>query len=140
MAEEFTTPDLVELVNAVTDAASKRDFDAALSFFDLNPVWDMSEMGMGIFEGRDQVRGLFEDWNSSYDEWEIALENLLDLGHGVVYLVATERGRLAGSTGHLQLRYAGVLVLAENLIASVKTYTDIDEARAAAERLAEERG
>jgi len=50
------------------------------------------------------------------------------------------RGRLAGSSGSVELRYAGVSTWADGLIERVTTYLDINEARAAAERLAEERG
>ena len=65
---------------------------------------------MGIFEGRVPVRGLLEDWNGSYDEWEIDLEKLRDVGNGVVYAVVMERGRPTGSTGRVQLRYAAVVL------------------------------
>ena len=140
MAEEPTTFDLAELARRFCECLERRDYDAALGFFDLNPTWDMSEMGMGIFEGRVPVRGLLEDWNGSYDEWEIELENLLDLGNGVVYAVVMERARPTGSTGRVPLRYAAVVVFAENLIAGAKTYADIDEARAAGERFAKARG
>ncbi|MGO8903990.1 MAG: nuclear transport factor 2 family protein [Solirubrobacteraceae bacterium] len=137
--EESTTPDLVELARRACDCLERRDYDAALSCFADDPVWDMSAMGMGVFEGRVPVRGLLEDWNGPYDEWEIELEDFLQLGNGVVYVVVMERARPTGSTGRVQLRYAAVVVFAEEMIAHAKTYPDIDEARAAAERLAEER-
>ena len=140
MAEEPGNSDLAELARRFCECLERRDYDAAIKFFDLNPVWDMSEMGMGIFEGRVPVQGLLEDWNGSYDEWEIELENLLDVGNGVVYTVVTERARPTGSTGRVHLRYGAVVVFAETLIAHAKTYPDIEEARAAAERLAQERG
>jgi hypothetical protein len=50
------------------------------------------------------------------------------------------RGRLAGSSGFVEFRYAGVSAWRDGLIEWVTTYTDVDAARAAAERLAEERG
>jgi len=139
MAEEPTSTDRADLARRFCECLERRDYDAALGFFDPNPVWDMSEMGMGIFEGRVPVRGLLEDWNGSYDEWQIELETLLDLGHGVVYAVVMERGRPTGSTGRVQLRYAAVVVFAGNLIARAKTYPDTDDGRAAAEHLARER-
>ena len=97
-------------------------------------------MGMGTFRGRAPVRGLLEDWNGPYEQWEIELEELLDMGNGVVFTVAMERGKPAGSTGRVQLRYAAVMVFAEGMIARATTFPDIDKARAAAERLAGERG
>ena len=42
--------------------------------------------------------------------------------------------------GHVQQREAWVIAWVKGLIVQITSYTDIDEARAAAERLAEERG
>jgi len=49
-------------------------------------------------------------------------------------------GQPFGSSGHVQLCYAAITEWASSVIARVTNYTDIDEARAAAERLAQERG
>ncbi len=68
------------------------------------------------------------------------METLLEFGNGVVYAVLMERARPTGSTGRVQLRYAAVVVFAENLIVRAKTYLDLDRARAAGKRLADERG
>jgi hypothetical protein len=54
-----------------------------------------------------------------------------------VYL---QRGRPAGSSRFVELRYAGVGLWRDGLIERLKLYTDVDEARAVAERLAQERG
>jgi hypothetical protein len=53
--------------------------------------------------------------------------------------VIVQKGRVAGSSGSVQLRYGAVTEWVDGLIVRNTTYTDIDEARAAAERLAEER-
>ena len=45
-----------------------------------------------------------------------------------------------GSTGYVQMRQATVGVWVEGLVVHLTHYNDNDEARAAAERLAEERG
>jgi ketosteroid isomerase-like protein len=140
MSEESTTPDLAELTRRFTDSLEHRDFDTALNLFGPGPVWDMSAMGMGTFKGPAAIRGLLEDWVAPYDEWEIDLEEFLDFGNGVVFAVFFERGRPAGSTGRVQLRYASVGVWAGEMILRATTYSDIDEARVAAERLAESRG
>ena len=75
-----------------------------------------------------------------YEDFEVALEEVNNLGNGVTILVAVQRGRPAGSSGFAELRYAAVMTWADGLIERITFYTDIDEARAAAERLAEERG
>jgi hypothetical protein len=49
-------------------------------------------------------------------------------------------GRLRGSPGEQQVRWAAVADWSDSLCTRVATYDDTDEARAAAERLAESRG
>jgi ketosteroid isomerase-like protein len=137
MSEESTTPDLVELIRR---SIEPEDIEAALSFYAPDAVWDASPWGMGVFEGRAAVRGFFEDWRSSYSDIEWKAEEIRDLGNGVAFAVILQKGRVAGSSGSVQLRYASVTEWADGLIVRNTTYTDIDKARAAAERLAQERG
>jgi hypothetical protein len=54
--------------------------------------------------------------------------------------VILQRGRPEGSSEFVELRLAAVAILREGLIERFATDTEIDEARAAAERLARERG
>jgi ketosteroid isomerase-like protein len=140
MSEESTTPDLVELVRRSFEASNRRDLDARMSFFGPDAVFDMSPMGIGIFEGRAAIRDFFEDWWGAYAELEADVEEAVDLGNGVVFVLARQTGRPLDSSGHVEVRYASVAVFTENLIVRITNYRDLDEGRAAAERLAEERG
>jgi hypothetical protein len=54
--------------------------------------------------------------------------------------VILQTGRPVGSSGEVRVRYGSVTQSAEGLIVRVTNYPDIDNARAAAGRLAEERG
>jgi hypothetical protein len=63
-----------------------------------------------------------------------------DLGNGITFSVLHQRGRIAGSSGFAEIRSGVVTTWGNCLIKRFTTYTDIDEARAAAEHLAEERG
>jgi ketosteroid isomerase-like protein len=137
MSEESTTPDLIGLVRKSIEV---EDIEAVVSFYTPDGVWDASPWGMGVFEGRTAVRGFFEDWSGSYVDLQWTAEEIRDLGNGVTFAVTLQRGRLAGSTSSVQLRYAAVTEWREGLIVRNTTYTDISAARAAAERLAEERG
>lgn len=139
MSEESTTPDLVERVRLFNDAVTRRDFDAAMSFWGSDPVWDTSPVGLGLYEGPAAIRGFIEDWIADYQEWVIEEEELLDLGNGVSFAVYVQRGRPAGSSGEVRARYAAVGVWVAGLLVRTTNYADIDEARAAAERLVEER-
>jgi ketosteroid isomerase-like protein len=134
------TPDLVELARRSVEALNRRDLDTAQRVYGPNSVWDNSAFGLGTNEGRTAIRGLLEDWLSPYEELHIEIEENLDLGNGVVLGVAVQKGRLRGSTGHLEVRYAVVIVFVGGIVERTQGYTDIDEARAAAGRLAEERG
>jgi ketosteroid isomerase-like protein len=100
----------------------------------------MSAAGLGTFEGEEAIRGFAEDWRRSYEEYRYEEEELLDLGHGVVLSVLRESGRLVGGKGRVEERVAHLTIWANGMIEWYKHYPDPDEARAAAERLAQERG
>jgi ketosteroid isomerase-like protein len=140
MSEESRTRDPLEMLRRSVEAGSRRDFDEALAPFSPDGVWDMSPLGMGVFKGHEAIRGFFEDWIRAYEDYEIALDEIHDLGNGVTFGVLVQRGRPAGSVGFVELRYATISTWADGLVERSTHYTDIDEARAAAERSARERG
>jgi ketosteroid isomerase-like protein len=140
MPHESTTPDLVELVYRSVDAVNRRDFDQFAGFFGSDSVWDLSPMGLGVYEGSSAVLAFVKDWNGSYEEFELVLEEVLDLGNEVVFAVVLQRARLTNSAAEVRMRYASVNSQTSGLFERITNYTDIDDARAAAERLAQERG
>ncbi len=97
-------------------------------------------MGMATFEGIAAVREFLEDWWGGYDEFRAEPEEMVDFGNGVLFGIFVQKGRPVGSSGEVGVRYAAMSIWVEGLIVRMTHYTDIDEARAAAERLAEERG
>jgi ketosteroid isomerase-like protein len=141
MPEESTTPDLVDLTCRVVESASRRDLDAIMRSFAPDAVWEAVSLGTS-FEGVAAIRGFLEDWLGAYDEYEIEPEEILDLGDGVVFVGTRLTGRPVGSAGSaLMRRRPLVFIWVEGLVARVTSpSSDIDEARAAAERLAESRG
>ncbi len=139
MPEESTTPDLVELAVQGFEAMNRRDFAAFESFYAPDASLTLAEMG-ARFEGPAAIRGFCEDFIGSFEQYEIEVIEVIDLGSGVCFGVHVQRGRPIGSTGLVQMRTAIILLLAEGLVVRQVLDTDIDRARAAAERLAEERG
>ncbi len=139
MAEESTTPDLVELTRRGYEALNRRDFEGLKSFFAPDSVWDLNAWGVGAFEGVASISGFFEDWLGNYEDYHAEAEQILDLGQGVVFHSYREVGRPLGSEGRIERRQAQVAVWEKGHIASLTAYADIDRARAAAERLAQER-
>jgi ketosteroid isomerase-like protein len=142
MTEKSTIPDLVELNRRAIESAARRDFDEAMSSYGPDSVWDMSPAGLGTFHGVAAIRGMIEDWMSAFatSEYEVEIEEIRQLGNGVTIAVVRQGGQPVGSSGRVQLDYASVTEWADGVVARVTHYTDIDQARAAAERLAEERG
>jgi ketosteroid isomerase-like protein len=139
VTEESTTPAPLELSQRTLDAVNARDIDAAISFYAPDAVYDMPE-AFGVFEGHAAIRGLFEEWLGAYDELEVEIEEIRDLSRGVVFGVLVMRGRPRGSAGWVQFRYGSVLTWIDGLCERHTDYPNVDEARAAAERLAQERG
>jgi ketosteroid isomerase-like protein len=137
MPEESTTPDPVELLGRALEAVNRRDLDAVASSFAEDATFDGRGVG-GPFEGRAAIRGMLDEWFAAYEELEFGLEEPRDLGNGVVFAVVVQNGRPAGSTGHVRQREGWVFVWVGGLIARL-TILEVDEARAAAERLAQER-
>ena len=140
MSEESTTPNPVERTRALWEAANRHDLDAYMSFFAPDAVFDLSGFGIGTFEGAAATRGFVADWWATWANHRSDVEEIADLGHGVVFVRAWEEGRLVGSDGHVEQRVGRVLVWVQGMIEMFAAYLDIDAARAAAERLAEERG
>jgi ketosteroid isomerase-like protein len=137
MPEESTTSDLVELVRRTSEAGSRRDIDGILSFYAPGAIWDMSPVGLGVHEGAAAIRGFLEDWYDAYEEWRQELEEVLDLGKGVTFAVLGLEGRPFGSSSSVRLRYATVGVWEDARVVRSMNYSDIGEARAAPQQLAE---
>jgi ketosteroid isomerase-like protein len=85
MTEESATPDLAELLRRGDGALSRRDFDEFMSQFAPHAVWDLNAWGIGTFTGVDAIRAFLEDPLESYEEHLVEVEEVLDLGHGVVF-------------------------------------------------------
>jgi ketosteroid isomerase-like protein len=140
MPEESTTPDLVERWRQAAEAAVRRDFDAVMSVYAPDAVWDASLSGVGRFEGAAAIRSFLEDWIGAYAEYEYKQEEGQDLGNGVVFVVVCADARPVGGSGMVQERWAVTVMWAAGMIVRVIARNEIDEARAAAERLTKERG
>jgi ketosteroid isomerase-like protein len=138
MSDE-STPDLVELVRRFTEAANS-GLEEFVSFHAPDAVWDMAPYGMGTYEGLAAIRSFYEGWLDAFEDFAAEAEDVFDLGNGVAFSVFVQTGRPRGSSGEIRVPYATVTVWVEGLVVRVTMYDDIDEARAAAERLAEERG
>jgi ketosteroid isomerase-like protein len=140
MPEESTTPDLVDLTRQSMEATNRGDLDASATLFAPDAVFDVSSAGLGRFEGIDAVHAFLADWIGSYEKQEMRRWEGWDLGNGVVFVVTVFDAQPRGSEATVGERWAFSTVWAKDMISSVVASRDIDEARAAAEQLAQERG
>ena len=130
---------LAELVRRSSEPANTRDYEEMMRYWQPDGVWDLTPLGLGAYEGGAAVRGFLEDWFGAYDDLRIEIEEIRDLGAGVAFVVLAQSARPAGSVGSVALRYASVAIWRDGLIVRCTQYSDIDQARADAAKLAEQR-
>ena len=143
-AEESTTRDLEEASRRAFEALNRRDFDAALSLYTPDVVLELPPLGSAVLEGgpligHEALRKFWEDLTGSFQHFEYASEDFHDLGSGVTFGVLVQRGAPHGSDRFVETRLGVPAIWRDGQIARATSYEDVDEARAAAERLAEER-
>jgi ketosteroid isomerase-like protein len=145
VSEESTTPDLEEVVRRGIEAFNRRDFDAALSMWAPDMVLEFAPLGLAVLEegpltGHEALRKSWEDLTGAFGELEYEIADHHDLGSGVTFGVLVQRARPHGSDRFIETRLTVVAIWRDGRIARATSYQDVDEARAAAERLAQERG
>ena len=138
MPDESTTPNLVEIMRRRFEALNKHDIDAVMSFFAPNAVLDVGSLGLHEV-GANAIRAFTEDWWGSYEEYENAPEEIVQVGEGIVLVRTTLAGRLPGSSETLRLHGGYLYEFQNGLIVRWAIYRNLDEARAAADRLAKDR-
>ena len=139
MPEESTTPDLVEVVIGLYEAADREDCDAMIAPYAPDAILEFDD-GILDVAGASGVRGFFEEWARVFEGFTVKVETVVDFGNGIVYSVYHQEGRPLGSTGVVTQRGSLIYEWVDGMIARLIGRPDPDEARAAAERLAEERG
>jgi ketosteroid isomerase-like protein len=140
MSKDPTTSTALEQARRSFEAADSGDYDWMISFYGPDSVFDMSPWGLGTYEGLVAILAFFKDWIGAFDEFEMRVEELEDLGNGVVFGVAIQDARSGGSSNPLRLRHAAVSVWEEGVAVRVTNYPDIEAAREIAREPADSRG
>jgi ketosteroid isomerase-like protein len=137
MSEESTIPDPAELTRVVFEAVNQRDIDTVMSFFAPDAFL---EGRVEVLEGRAAIRGFLDEWFGSFAELRFEVEEFVVLDDGVVLAVVSQEGRPVGVDGQVHQREGWAIHWsADGLLVRLTTHNDIGEARATAERLAEQR-
>jgi hypothetical protein len=137
MRDESMTPELVERARALLDAGNRGDWDTAMGFFAPDAVW-VAVDALETFEGT-AIRDFWVDWYAAYESVRIEILEIASLGGGVVMVVIRQSGRFGNGPSRLREDVVLVYEWSNGLVERVTSYVDIDEGRAAAERLAQER-
>ncbi len=122
------------------ERAERFEFDRDMALWSRDAVWDSSALGIGVSEGAAAIRSVNEESFGNYEEYENQLVEVQDLGNGVVFVVNQHDARPAGSTGRVRERLTFTFAWSAGMITRVTLGKDINEDRAAEERLAKERG
>jgi ketosteroid isomerase-like protein len=139
MSEAPTMPDRAELLaREQIDALDRGDIDGILSTVTDDTVFDGRAAG-DFYEGRASIRRFLEGWFSAWEELDFEIEEIRALGGGVVFAVVIQDGRPVGGHGHVRQREGWVYLWMGESVARLTIY-EVDDGRAAAERLARERG
>ena len=140
MPEHRATQDVVALTRAFGKVAG--DVDAEMAFYGPTPVYDLSPMGIGVYEGRTAIRAFLAGWMTSYEGYEEEMQEVIDVGNGIAFAAVRESAVPVGSTAQTRVHsvYVFAIVWVDGKIAHITAYPNAVEARAAAERLAAERG
>jgi ketosteroid isomerase-like protein len=140
MPAQPSPPDLVALARDQLAAVNRRDLETVLSILAADAVYDTSPSGMGTYVGHAAIGAFLRGYWETFAELRFELEEALDLGSGVTFLVNRQVARLPGSKEVLRTREAHVVEWADRKVARMTVYNEkIDEGRAAAERLASTR-
>jgi ketosteroid isomerase-like protein len=135
VSQEPAAPDPAEVTRRQIAAVNGRDFDAMLPYAAPDLVYDTSPSGFGSYEGIAAIREFIESYWKTFDELTFELEEFTDLGHGVTFAVNRQRALPAGSSAPVEAREAHVTEWKDGLAVRITVYRDVEEGRAAAERL-----
>ena len=86
MSEESLSP--VELVRQAFNAGNRHDVDTIMGFHAPEAVWDLSDQGLGTFEGAAAIRGWIEDWFGTWADLRRGARQAAagyQLDHSMVY-------------------------------------------------------
>jgi len=139
MSQENRAADPGELTRRLYETADRGDFDAMVRLFRPGAVWDLSAGESEPSRARQPFATSSKAGQKSYEDYKVAVEEIVDLGKGVTLGVPVQTGRPTGSSGEVQIRFASIQICEDGLIVWMKNYNEIDQNRAAAERLAQER-
>jgi ketosteroid isomerase-like protein len=120
----------VEVVRRQADAYAQGDWEAAMSFFHPDVVYDISRYsaGGGVFHGHEGVRAGFSEWIGSWEDYRYELLEVIDAGDDKVVTTSRQTGRGRGSGVEVEVANAVVNTLRNGKIVRMDVYATHSEA------------
>lgn len=120
----------VDATRASYEAFNKRDFDAFFEFYDPDIVWEQDEKFVepGTHYGHAGVRHVFESIFESFEEFQVEVEEIFDLGDQVLAILRiTGTAKLTG----MELATPGghLFWFRDGKVVKLKLFLDPAEAR-----------
>jgi ketosteroid isomerase-like protein len=125
----------MDVLRAQFAATNARDFARAMGYYAENVVLVVEEgfLHTGTFEGKEAVGEWFGDWFRAFGaDYHFDIEDLRDLGGGVVYLFATYAGSGRTSGAEVSDRRAYLYRVEEGKITRIQFFMTRDQALEAA--------
>jgi ketosteroid isomerase-like protein len=122
----------VEIVRRQIEDYLAGDVEAALAAFDPEVVFDASVRPDGsVYHGRDGANKGMTDWTSTWENYSLEVEELIDAGDKVLF-VGRESGQGRGSGLEIDHALWAVLTLRDGLIVRWEVFLEPKPAYAAA--------
>jgi ketosteroid isomerase-like protein len=125
----------VDVIRDQYAATNERDFERAMSYYadDVVLVVEDGFLNTGAFEGKETVGDWFGDWFRAFgNDYRFEVEELRDLGGGLVYLFATYGGSGRASGVEVSDSRAYLYRVEDGLITRVKFFLTREAAMEAA--------
>jgi len=123
----------VETVRRMREAFDRGDVDGALAFFDPDVVANHSaRFGGSIGHGREGLSRVITEWVGTFSEFRAEIEEMRDLGDGLVLEVTLHRGRGKGSGVEVTDRFAVLYEMRDAMITRMTLFLTTEAALEAA--------
>jgi ketosteroid isomerase-like protein len=133
----------ISVIRRSIDAFNSGDVEEMIALADpeleWRPAFGAATDGGTAYRGHDGFREYWRGTQEIWDHFHFEPEQFLAEGDGTV-VIGRGSGRAKGSGIEIDQPFAMFLRVRHAKLVFGQTFTDLDDARAAAERLAEERG
>jgi ketosteroid isomerase-like protein len=125
----------VDIVRQAWDDWLRGDLPALFGLYDDAVVWDtrhFRDWPESAYQGIDGVQRFLTEWLEVWDQYELAVEEIIPAPDGRVVSIITQRGvgRDSGLPMHMEM--AQITTIREGMITRIDNYDDRGEALVAA--------